>query len=522
MDAVARAVKSAADENTPEAYLRAIRVVNAAGPSRRLLLVSLIARYRASMSTEPPKPQEAAETPVATTNQLGLPIPLPIKIVPEPQPVPDNLPATLQQPDKDNPAIVPVKPNPKLTLKEIAGNDRAKDLIRQLLIEPFRLPHLYPPDVGLGGMLLYGVAGTGKTTLVKAAVAEITSTRSPQQVAALRANEKLNRDGKNFVQYYTDDGTFVGGQVPEVLFFAANVSDIKSMYIGEGSRKMKRFFEMARETAPSVIFFDEADTYLSPEDEHNSDIITTFKQQMGGLESKSVGGGRVTVIVATNYPMKIEAPIRSRLASGSAEITLPNFQARKDILRNEIRKTRIPEVPAYDEEGLLKYIACRTRPPPPLDRTPWSGRDLEGLVRTAFANNRSRVATGYVMRCGPNCKAPWFNFHYTNVDDVYVEVTNEQLAADKPTGAEIYQAATIINSGEGARILPLPLMQSDFEVAFTKISSSVDTASVVDQMNFNAERGLLNTDPSAWWVSKYVSRGIMTTIPDDGDGGLCS
>lgn len=460
--------------------------------------------------------------------------------------LPDRLPATLQAPkDGDNPEIAPVIPKKiAVTLSDIAGNEDAKRIIRGVLINPFNFPQQYPSNILTDGIMFYGVAGTGKTTMAAAAAKAIVGYRTPQEVRQLRDNPRI----PGFVDKYFPDG-----QVPRVLFFSASVSDIVSKFVGEPARKITRFFQMARETQPSILFFDEGEQYLDPGDTNNAMTIGAFKQELGGLRSKGEVRDFAIVILATNYPMRVEHSIRSRLKGGSVELSLPDFQARKQIATFNFNKGQwstaqtqrvspyavSPEPLVAQPEEMAAYIACHTRPPDEQNpnRNPWSGRDIETLVKTAYMANRNRVLNGFVRKCSPCTYYP--NLSLPEGASAYQEVTldqvNETLKAqydpNNPnqlrdlTAQEIVRVSSLSHQ-EQLSVLASPLTLEDFTTAFEQSGSSVDRGSIRDQMEYNQELGKVE-NPQGFWQRLYQGPvaepkllGINTTVPVH-DGAEC-
>lgn len=473
----------------------------------------------------------AAATPQQSSPQTVVsPLPLPIRIAADdtksadPNKMPDRLDATLKNADPEkNPELRPFnRPgnfNPNFTLDDVAGADDAKALLRRALIDPYNAPVLYPPSLVTRGILLYGVAGTGKTTLAAAAINALAGTRSADEVSRLSANSKL----PGFVERNFPDRV-----VPRVIYFQVSVADVKSVWVGESSRRLERWFELARECAPSIIFFDEAETYLDESDEHNSDTITTFKQQFGGLASGPTGedgggGGGVTLIVATNYPMKIESAIRSRL-TGTVEIGLPGAAARRALIARAIDdsfvKSGLPEgVWVVDRENTIARMVAATAPPRNIEefrlgeKKLWSGRDLSALVFMMLSMARSNIVDGYVKSCATNA-CEW----YMAGQDVYVEATEGEAGA-VPTRSILGDARK--------KLRPSPITWKDFETARTKFNPSVDRESVRNQVLFNASRGISprvgeGEERTQTFVNDFLADrvggpyiGANTTVPID-------
>lgn len=466
-----------------------------------------------------------------------------------PERVPDRLPATLQaDPQRsENPEIRPLIPESiGIDMDRVAGNETAKRVLRQVLINPFNFPQLYPDGILIDGIMMYGVAGTGKTTLAAAAAKSIQGFRTEQEVQALRNNPKI----PGFVERYFPDS-----RVPRVLFYSATVPDITSMYVGEPARKMKRFFQMARETQPSVVFFDEGETYLDPSDEHNSGTIATFKQETGGVASKGLLHDMVVVIVATNYPMRVEAAIRSRLAPGALEVRCPDFKARAKIAalnfergawkagQAEQRQKRFgvqfnattPDPLVQYPEDMANLVACLTQPPDEAnpERIPWSGRDIESLVKTAYLANRTRVIGGFVQRCRTNCLGYPRRTFANAYQEVGIREINQALGTQYRQVGELSDSdrrtlktkdivsTDSLTDEERLHVLATPLTVLDLRMALQRTGPSVDKGAVRAQMQFNEELGHVVAEQGFWQKlyqdptkPRRLLLGKNTTIPD--------
>ena len=102
--------------------------------------------------------------------------------------------------------------------KDVIGLEEAKQAIKEKVIDPSLHPDVYKKyglKVG-GGLLLYGLPGTGKTMFAQAVANEING-----------------------------------------AFFSIKASDIKSKWFGESEENVKKLFEDARKNKVSVIFIDE-------------------------------------------------------------------------------------------------------------------------------------------------------------------------------------------------------------------------------------------------------------------------
>ena len=96
----------------------------------------------------------------------------------------------------------------------------------------------------------------------------------------------------------------------DVTFYAKNSSDILSKYVGQAEKQLRNLFEQAKETSPSVIFFDEIDGLAPVRTSDNSksvsSLVSTLLAMMDGMEER----GQVIVIGATNRPDAVDPALR--------------------------------------------------------------------------------------------------------------------------------------------------------------------------------------------------------------------
>jgi vacuolar protein-sorting-associated protein 4 len=109
---------------------------------------------------------------------------------------------------------------PSISFKDIAGNEYAKEIIRQTFIMPETHPKLFKEKARpWQSILLYGPPGVGKTML------------------ALSVCHHTKR-----------------------TCFWVSLADITSKFIGESEKLLSLLFELAREESPSIILIDEMDS----------------------------------------------------------------------------------------------------------------------------------------------------------------------------------------------------------------------------------------------------------------------
>lgn len=220
---------------------------------------------------------------------------------------------------------------PDVSWADVGGLAEVKDQLRNSVERPLKTPEVFraagvtPP----GGLLLYGPPGTGKTLLAKALAKEC---------------------GVNFLAM---DG-------PEVF----------TKWLGESEEAIRHIFRVARQLAPSIVFFDQLDA-LAPMRGADSGSRTTERvvnQLLAELDGMESAHGQVIVIAATN---RIDLVDPSVLRPGRLGmhlfVPLPGLDDRRAILAQEARGLTF----APGAERLLADLAQRT--------DGWSGADLHAL-----------------------------------------------------------------------------------------------------------------------------------------------
>jgi ATP-dependent 26S proteasome regulatory subunit len=124
-----------------------------------------------------------------------------------------------------------------------------------------------------------------------------------------------------------------------LAFFMRKGADCLSKWVGEAERQLRLLFEEAKNSQPSIIFFDEIDGLApvrsSKQDQIHASIVSTLLALMDGMD----GRGQVVVIGATNRPDAIDPALR-RPGRFDREFyfPLPNQDARERIIRIMTKK----------------------------------------------------------------------------------------------------------------------------------------------------------------------------------------
>ena len=211
---------------------------------------------------------------------------------------------------------------PDVTWHDIGGLEFAKKRLQEMVELPLRNPQVLaasglPPHVGA---LLYGPPGTGKTLLAKAIA---------------------NECGVNFISV---DG-------PELF----------TKWLGESEEGVRQVFRIARQVAPTVIFFDQLDAIAPVRGQHSGSmttdrVVNQLLAELDGVEQLA----RVIVIGATN---RIDLIDPSMLRPGRfgmrIPIPLPDANARREILRINLSENLGFE-DRRDRDAILDALAPAT------------------------------------------------------------------------------------------------------------------------------------------------------------------
>ncbi|MFT4313306.1 MAG: CDC48 family AAA ATPase [Candidatus Woesearchaeota archaeon] len=223
---------------------------------------------------------------------------------------------------------------PSTTWDDVGGLGNVKQNLKEAVEWPLNTPERFtrlgikPPK----GILLYGPPGTGKTLLAKAVA---------------------NESKANFI--------LVNG--PELL----------SKWVGDSEKAVRKVFQKARQTSPTIIFFDEIDSIAprrggsdSSDSNVTERVVNQLLTELDGLESLA----NVVVMAATNRPDLLDtALLRPGRFDRIILSPVPDAETRKHIL--SIHTKGMPLAKDVD----LQTIADKTQG--------FVGADLEALCREA-------------------------------------------------------------------------------------------------------------------------------------------
>ena len=230
-------------------------------------------------------------------------------------------------------AKVLLETTPKVTFKDVAGCDEAKQELQEI-IEFLKEPQKFQRLGGRipKGALLLGPPGSGKTLLAKAVAGEA---------------------GRPF--------------------FSMSGSDFVEMFVGVGASRVRDLFEQGKANAPCIIFIDEIDAVgrhrgagLGGGHDEREQTLNQLLVEMDGFESND----GVILIAATNRPDVLDpALLRPGRFDRQIVVDAPDVRGREGILRVHTRKIPLAA------DVVLETIAKGT--------PGMAGADLANLVNEA-------------------------------------------------------------------------------------------------------------------------------------------
>jgi ATP-dependent metalloprotease FtsH len=232
-----------------------------------------------------------------------------------------------------SPAKLMTKETNKVTFKDVAGADEAKEELSEI-VDFLKDPSKF---TALGaripkGVLLVGPPGTGKTLIAKAVAGEA-----------------------------------------DRPFFSISGSDFVEMFVGVGASRIRDMFDQAKKNAPCIIFMDEIDAVgrhrgagIGGGHDEREQTLNQLLVEMDGFDTKE----GVILVAATNRPDILDrALLRPGRFDRRVALDLPDIKGRYEILKVHARKIKI------DSSVDLMDVA-RSTPGS-------SGADLENVLNEA-------------------------------------------------------------------------------------------------------------------------------------------
>lgn len=194
---------------------------------------------------------------------------------------------------------------PDVSWQDIGGLEYVKDELIRAVTWPLKYADTFTRyDIQPArSILLYGGSGTGKTLLAKALAHE---------------------GGVNFINVQS--------------------ANVLSRYLGDSERALKDIFRVAKQAAPSIIFFDGIEALFPDRSSSSGSMFAStesrlaaqFTAEMRGIEELN----GVTVLAATNRPDLLDKALSFDLR---LELPLPDEETRAEIFRILLRKKPLAE-----------------------------------------------------------------------------------------------------------------------------------------------------------------------------------
>ena len=303
----------------------------------------------------------------------------------------------------------------RVTFKDVAGAKEAKEELLEI-VDFLKNPKKFL-DIGARipkGIMLMGAPGTGKTLLARAVAGEA-----------------------------------------GVPFFSISGSEFVEMFVGVGASRVRDLFQLAKKTAPAIIFVDEIDadgrvrgTGVGGGNDEREQTLNQILVEMDGFEPNE----KVIVMAATNRPDVLDpALLRPGRFDRRVTIDLPDRKDRLEILKVHARQK--PFGPDVD----LEVIA---------ERTPgFSGAELYSLMNEAAIlaarENRTEITQYDLIRSiekvilGPERKSHLMSRKQKRVT-AYHETGHALVTSVLPNADPVHKISIISRGRAGGYTLKLP------------------------------------------------------------------
>ena len=311
--------------------------------------------------------------------------------------------------------IDPADTTQRVTFADVAGAKEAKEELVEI-VDFLKNPKKFL-DIGARipkGILLMGAPGTGKTLLARAVAGEA-----------------------------------------GVPFFSISGSEFVEMFVGVGASRVRDLFQLAKKTAPSIIFVDEIDavgrvrgTGVGGGNDEREQTLNQILVEMDGFDPTE----KVIVMAATNRPDVLDpALLRPGRFDRRVMIDLPDRKDRLEILTVHSRKK------PFGPDVNLEVIA---------ERTPgFSGAELYSLMNEAAIlaarENRTEITQYDLIRSiekvilGPERKSHLMSKKEKRLT-AYHEAGHALVSSVLPYADPVHKISIISRGRAGGYTLKLP------------------------------------------------------------------
>ena len=311
--------------------------------------------------------------------------------------------------------IDPADKNNRVTFADVAGAKEAKEELLEI-VDFLKNPKKFI-DIGARipkGILLMGAPGTGKTLLARAVAGEA-----------------------------------------GVPFFSISGSEFVEMFVGVGASRVRDLFDMAKKTAPAIIFIDEIDAVgrvrgggMGGGNDEREQTLNQILVEMDGFDPSE----KVIIMAATNRPDVLDpALLRPGRFDRRVVIDLPDRKDRLEILKVHARKKQ------FAEDVNLEVLA---------ERTPgFSGAELHSLMNEgailAAREDRTKISQYDLIRSiekvmlGPERKSHLLNKREEELT-AYHEAGHALVASVLPYADPVHKISIISRGRAAGYTLKLP------------------------------------------------------------------
>ena len=311
--------------------------------------------------------------------------------------------------------IDPADSSQRVTFADVAGAKEAKEELLEI-VDFLKNPKKFL-DIGARipkGIMLMGAPGTGKTLLARAVAGEA-----------------------------------------GVPFFSISGSEFVEMFVGVGASRVRDLFQMAKRSAPAIIFVDEIDAVgrvrgsgVGGGNDEREQTLNQILVEMDGFEPTE----KVIVMAATNRPDVLDpALMRPGRFDRRVTIDLPDRKDRLEILTVHARKK------PFGPDVNLEVIA---------ERTPgFSGAELYSLMNEgailAAREGRTEVAQFDLIRSiekvmlGPERKSHLMNKEEKRLT-AYHEAGHALVSSVLEFADPVHKISIISRGRAGGYTLKLP------------------------------------------------------------------
>jgi cell division protease FtsH len=311
--------------------------------------------------------------------------------------------------------IDPEDTSQRVSFADVAGAKEAKEELMEI-VDFLKNPKKFL-DIGARipkGILLMGAPGTGKTLLARAVAGEA-----------------------------------------GVPFLSISGSEFVEMFVGVGASRVRDLFQMAKRSAPAIIFVDEIDAVgrvrgsgVGGGNDEREQTLNQILVEMDGFEPTE----KVIVMAATNRPDVLDpALLRPGRFDRRVTIDLPDRKDREEILTVHARKK------PFGPDVALPVIA---------ERTPgFSGAELYSLMNEAAIlaarENRKEITQYDLIRSiekvmlGPERKSHILSRKEKKIT-AYHEAGHALVSSILPYADPVHKVSIISRGRAGGYTLKLP------------------------------------------------------------------